>query len=97
MDTHVRSDQRVRDAPGDPLDAGALENDRVLDLAALDITARADRRVGADEGVVDLGAGPDDRRAAQSRPDDPGPGLENHLALDAAAGVDVLEPPRVER
>jgi len=75
MDPDVRPDQRVRDAAGDPLDAGTLENDRVLDLAPLDETAGADGRVRADEGVADLRTRADDCGAANRRADELRAGL----------------------
>ena len=48
-------------------DAGAGQDDRVLDLGAGDHDVAVDRRVGADVGVGDLGAGADDGRARGRR------------------------------
>ena len=57
VDAHVLADERVRDPHRNALQLRAFQDDRVLDLAAVDQAAGADRRVGPDEGVADLGAG----------------------------------------
>src|SRR5262249_1518904 len=72
VDADVLADQRIGDADGDPLEPGTLEDDGVLDLAAVDEAAGPDRRVRPDERVADLGARSHDppaaARAALSRP-----------------------------
>src|SRR6266545_6855427 len=97
MDTDVGADQRIRDADGDPLQARALQHDRVLDLAALDETVRPDRRVGTDEGVPDFGARPDDGRSPDRGVEKPGPRLDDDLPFHATTGVDVFAATRRKR
>src|SRR6185436_16937636 len=97
MDADVFSDQRIRDARRDPLEPRALEDDGVLDLAAVDEAARADRGVGADEGVADLGAGTDDRGPADRTARKPRSRLDHDLALDLAAIARALDASGRER
>src|SRR6266545_2248668 len=97
MNTDVGADQGIRNAHGDPLQARALQHDRVLDLAALDETVRPDRRVGADEGVPDLGAWPDDGGPAHGRADETGSRLDDDLPFHAASRVQLVEALRRKR
>ena len=62
--------------PVEAAHGGALEQDRVLDLGALDHAVAPDRRVRADVGVAHDRAGADDRGAAD------GGALELRARLD---------------
>src|SRR5688500_17039172 len=67
-------------------DRGFLQHDRLIDLAVLERTAVADRRVGTDIGVIHLRAPPDDRRAPNDRVHDVRALLDDDLSFDLAAG-----------
>src|SRR6266849_3524669 len=88
MDADVRADEGVRDPHRDALNTRPLEDDRVLNLTAVDEAVRTDGSVGADEGVADLRARANDRRASNRRTAELRSRLDDDLALNAAARVD---------
>src|SRR3954454_5863116 len=90
-DRHVAAEKRGLHPPVEVRDRAAVEQDRVLDLGALDRAAGADRRVRADVAVDEPRARADDRRAADRAALEPRAGLDDdapvaarldHLALD---------------
>src|SRR5918992_2140508 len=95
-DGDVAAEQRGLHAPVEVADRGALEQDRVLDLGALDHAAAADRGVRADVGVAHERARADDRRPAHGRPPEHGPGLDDDAAVDLRA-VELAVDPALER
>ena len=72
----LRPEQRGLHPAVEVGDGAAVEQDRVLDLGALDRAVRADRGVRADVAVDEPGAGADDRRAADGAALEPGAGLD---------------------
>src|SRR4051812_7884422 len=63
-DVRAGADDAALEADVEEADPRVLHDDRVLDLRAVDLRARADRAVGPDVGVRDLDVRTDDRRAA---------------------------------
>src|SRR3954451_6851421 len=66
-DTNITPNQARLDAVLEVADLGARQHDRVLQLGRADAHVLADRRVGADVGVDDLGARADHGRPAHRR------------------------------
>src|SRR5262249_43100235 len=84
-------DQARLDAHTDVGQARALQHDRVLDLAAADHDAVADRREGPDVRLLDPGPAADDRGATDRAVDDLGPRLGDPLAPHLGALGDALD------
>src|SRR5438552_16349727 len=96
-DHDLLADQARFDAHRHRDQAAALEDDRVLDLAARELDARADRREWADVGVGDVGALADHEWAAQARALDRRARADPHNAFDRRRGVDAALDLRLER
>src|SRR5215831_19982149 len=70
VDPHVPAEEARLDAPAHVHDRRAFQHDRVLDLAGPDRHPVADRGEGADVGVFDARAPPDDGGPADDAADD---------------------------
>jgi hypothetical protein len=82
VDGHVAPDEARLDAATDVRDAGALEDDGVLDLAAAHHDAVADGREGPDVGALEHRAPADDRRPPHRALGDARACLDHDLAGD---------------
>src|SRR6185503_4671422 len=96
-DADVPADEAVDDAVRQVAHARSLEHDAVLDLGILDLDVVADRGERPDVGVHDAGAAADDGGAANRRPFDHRPLLDDDLPLDAALRIDHAVDPALER
>ena len=76
------ADHAALDAGLQIADLRAVEDDRVLDLDAVELDTGPDRRVRADVGVGDPGARADRHRAANHAGPDLGGGVQGHRPLD---------------
>src|SRR5207249_4558702 len=90
VDRDVAAYQARLDAAPDVGQHGALQHDRMLDLAAAHDDAVADGGEGADVRLLDRGAAAYDRRPADRAVVDLGAGLDDDLAEDLGALHDAV-------